>query len=170
MTLVPGDVPQKTSTKRISHTHTQNIVRTPSYWEGEASVSLILKAVSEIRTLLFKNISSKDDKLIPLAMLKDSFPLAEKMSQSINQLRRKLIKPALPPQFSKLAEKSKESSKWLFGDSVSEYVENIEKENKLMSLLKDKKDSGKRKHSEASSDSRFSFKSQKRTPEYGQNF
>ena len=62
-------------------------------------------------------------------MLKDSFPLAEKMSQSINQLRRKLIKPALPPQFSKLAEKSKESSKWLFGDSVSEYVENIEKEN-----------------------------------------
>ena len=170
MTLVPGDVPQKTSTKRISHTHTQNIVRTPSYWEGEASVSLILKAASEIRTLLFKNISSKDDKLIPLAMLKDSFPLAEKMSQSINQLRRKLIKPALPPQFSKLAEKSKESSEWLSGDSVSEYVENIEKENKLMSLLKDKRDSGKRKHSTVSSDSRFSFKSQKRTPEYGQNF
>ena len=76
----------------------------------------------------------------------------------------------MPPQFSKLAEKSNESSEWLFGDSVSKYVENIEKENKLMSLLKDKKDSGKRKHSEASSDSRFSFKSQKRTPEYGQNF
>ena len=63
-----------------THTHTQNVVRTPLYWEGEASVSLILEAVSEIRTLLFKNISSKDDKLIPLTMLKDSFPLAEKMS------------------------------------------------------------------------------------------
>ena len=61
------------------------------------------------------------------------------MSQSISQLRRKLIKPTLPTQFSKLAEKSEESSEWLFGDSVSESIENIEKENKLKSLLKAQK-------------------------------
>ena len=47
--------------------------------------------------------------MITLTMLKDSLSLAGKMSQSINQLRRKLIKPTLPPQFSKLAEKSEES-------------------------------------------------------------
>ena len=92
------------------------------------------------------------------------------MSQSINQLRRKLIKPTLSPQFSKLAEKSEESSEWLFGNSLSESIENLEKEKKLKSLLKDKKDSGKRKHSEELSNTRSSSKSQKRNPEYGQNF
>ena len=91
--------------------------------------------------------------MIPLTMLKDSLSLAEKMSQSISQLRRKLIKPVLPPQFSKLAEKSEKSSEWLFGDSVSESVENLEKKSKLKSLLKGKKDSGKRKYAEESSNS-----------------
>ena len=42
-------------------------------------------------------------------MLKDSFSSAEEASQSINQLRTKLIKPTLPPQFYKLAEDSEES-------------------------------------------------------------
>ena len=135
-----------------------------------ASVSLILKAASEFTNLLSKSIFSKDGIMIPLTMLKDSLSLAEKMSQSINQLRRKLIKPALPPEFSKLAEKSEESSEWLFGNSISESVENLEKKNMLKSLLKDKKDSGKRKYSEESSNSRSSSKSQKRSPEYGQNF
>ena len=83
------------------------------------------------------------------------------MSQSINQLRKKLIKPALLLKFSKLEEKSEESSESLFGDSVSESVENLEKKNKLKSL------SGKRKYSEESLNSKFSFKPQKRTPEYG---
>ena len=64
-----------------------------------------------------------------------------------------MIQPVLPPQFSKLAEKSEESSEWLFGNSVSESVENLEKENKLKSLLKGKKDSGKRKYAEESSNS-----------------
>ena len=51
-----------------------------------------------------------------------------------------------------------------------ESVENLEKENKLKSLLKGKKDSSKRKYTEESSNSRSSSKSQKRTPEYRQNF
>lgn len=80
------------------------------------------------------------------------------MSQSINQLRKKLIKPALLLKFSKLEEKSEESSESLFGDSVSESVENLEKKNKLKSL------SGKRKYSEESLNSKFSSKLQKRTP------
>ena len=79
------------------------------------------------------------------------------MSQSINQLRKKLIKPALLLKFSKLEEKSEESSESLFGDSVSESVENLEK-NKLKSLP------GKRKYSEESLNSKFSSKLQKRTP------
>ena len=119
---------------------------------------------------MLENSYPEDDIMIPLTMLKDSLSLAGKMSQSISQLRKKLIKTALPPQFSKLADKSEESSEWLFGDSVSESTENLEKENKLKSLLKGKKDSGKRKYSEESSNSRSSSKSQKRTPEYGQNF
>ena len=48
-------------------------------------------------------------------------------------------------------------------------AENLEKENKLRFLLKSKKDSGKRKYTEESSNSRSPSKSQKRTPEYGQN-
>ena len=96
--------------------------------------------------------------MITLTMLKDSLSLAGKMSQSINQLRRKLIKPTLPPQFSKLAEKSEESSEWLLGDSVSESVENLEKENKLKPLLKDKKDSCKRKYLEESPKFQVLFK------------
>ena len=93
-----------------------------------------------------------NDITIPLIMLKDSLSLAGKMSQSINQLRRKLIKPALPLKFSKLEEKSEESSESLFGDSVSESVENLEKKNKLKSLP------GKRKYSEESLNSKFSSK------------
>ena len=108
--------------------------------------------------------------MIPLTILKDSLSLAGKMTQSINQLRRELIKLVFPPQFSKLAEKSEESSEWLFGDSVSKSVENLEKENKLKSLLKDKKDLGKRKYLKESSNSRSSPKSPKKTPEHGQNF
>ena len=91
---------------------------------------------------------SKDDIMIPLIILKDSLSLAWKMSQSINQLRRKLIKIALSLQFFKLAEKSEESSKWFLCDSMSESVENLEKENKSKFLLKDKNDLGKRKYSE----------------------
>ena len=53
---------------------------------------------------------------------------------------------------------------------MSESVENLEKENKLKSLLKGNKDSGNRKYSEESSNSRSFSQSQKRTPEYGQNF
>ena len=41
-----------------------------------ASVSLILKAASEITNLLLKSTSSKDDLMIPLTMLKDSLSLA----------------------------------------------------------------------------------------------
>ena len=77
-----------------------------------------------------------NDITIPLIMLKDSLSLAGKMSQSINQLRRKLIKPALPLKFSKLEEKSEESSESLFGDSVSESVENLEKKNKVKVLAR----------------------------------
>ena len=92
-------------------------------------------------------------------------------NKSINKsAEKKLISPALPQQFSKLTEKSEESSKWLFCDLVSESVGNLEKENKSKALLKYKKDSGKRKYPEESSNSRSSSKYQKRTPEYWHNF
>ena len=58
--------------------------------------------------LLLVLMFHKDDAMILLTVLKDPLSLAEKMSQSKNQLRRKLIKPASPAQFSKLAEKSEE--------------------------------------------------------------
>ena len=79
-----------------------------------ASVSLIVKAASENTNSLSKSASRKDDIMIPLTMLKDSLFLVRKMSQSINQLRRKLFKPALSPQFSKLAENSEEHQNGCF--------------------------------------------------------
>lgn len=76
--------------------------------------------------------------MILLAVVKDSLSLAGKLSWSITRLRRKLIKPASPPKFSKIAEKLAESSEWLFGDYVSVSMENLQKKNKLKTLLKDK--------------------------------
>ena len=73
-----------------------------------------------------------------------------------------MIKPTLPPPFSKPAEKSVEKS--------VESVKSLEKENKLKFLLKDKEDLGNKNYSEESSKSKLSSKSQKKTPGYWQNF
>ena len=140
------------------------------------STILSLKAASELTNILQslkqgKPITDKDIKT-PMTSLKDSLSLAGKVNQSINQLRRYLIKPSLPSQYSKLADLTDESAEHLFGDSISEKLDSLNKENQLKSLLTDKnqpsgklsKIQGKRRYYQSDvSNSKSSSKTQKRT-------
>ena len=103
-----------------------------------------------------------------MSSLKESMNLAGRTSQLLNQVRRDMMKPNLPKQFSKLATENDEASEFLFGTSVCDRIESLTKENKLTSLLE--RDRGhKRKYDESkkepSSNNRPSFKSYKRTTE-----
>ena len=139
-----------------------------------SSVALTLKAASEMTYYLrHKEDHSRNSELdieTPLSMLKDSLSIAGKVNQTINQFRRNLVRPSLPSQFAKLADKVDESSEWLFGDCISATVESLEKENQLNTLLKERKVSGKRKYSDQPSNYKSSSKAQKRTTDNGQNY
>ena len=47
-----------------------------------------------------------------------------------------MIKPYLPPQFTKLADISDDSKDFLFGDLIANTVESLQKENQTKSLLR----------------------------------
>ena len=65
----------------------------------------------------------------PLTKMKDAISLADKANQELNQFRRNMIKPYLPPQFIKLADISDDSTNFLFGDSIADTVESLRKAN-----------------------------------------
>ena len=70
--------------------------------------------------------------------LKGSLLLAGKTSQSLNKLRRQLIKPYLPSKFAKLAYNDDDSAKFLFGENISESLEFLSKEHKINIFLNTK--------------------------------
>ena len=74
----------------------------------------------------------------PLTKFKDALSLAGETNQELNQFRRNMIKPYLPPQCSKLADVSDDSKNFLFGDSIPYRVEPLRQENQTKSLLRDK--------------------------------
>ena len=84
--------------------------------------------------------------------------------QELKQFSRNMIKPYLPPQFTKLADIIDDSTDFLFGDLIANTVESLQKENQTKSLLRDKTNL-KRKHPESQlelSNHQTSSKSQKR--------
>ena len=81
----------------------------------------------------------------PLTKIKDALSLAGKANQELNQIRRSIIKPYLPQQFTKMADISDDSKSFLFGDLIADTVESLRKENQTKSLLRDKTNL-KRKH------------------------
>ena len=90
--------------------------------------------------------------------------------QKLKQFRRNMIKPYLPPQFTKLADISDDSKDFLFGDLIANTVESLQKENQTKSLLRDKTNL-KRKHPQSQqelSNYQTSSKSQKRNSDQGQ--
>ena len=105
-----------------------------------ASVSLLLKASSQLSNMmkLIKQKGINLDLKTPMNSLKDSLSLAGKTSQSLNRLRRQLIKPSLPSKFAKLADNDDDSAKFLFGDNILQSLEFLSKEHKIKYLLKDK--------------------------------
>ena len=50
--------------------------------------------------------------------LKDALSLAGKTNNSLNQVRRQLIKPCLPAKFAKLADINDDYAEFLFGDNI----------------------------------------------------
>ena len=103
-----------------------------------ASAYLILQAASDMSYLVAALYSSggKTDIMPPLTKMKDAISLADKANQELNQFRRNMIKPYLPPQFIKLADISDDSTNFLFGDSIADTVESLRKANQIK-LLKD---------------------------------
>lgn len=67
----------------------------------------------------------------PSTKLMDSLFLSGKINQSIDQFCRNLLKPPLPATFAKLGKKAEKSSAWLFGDSLSEFIDVLKTGNKL---------------------------------------
>ena len=129
-----------------------------------ASVSLLSTTASYLGTssLTTQGQNKETDFKIPLNFLKDSLSLAGKANQMLNQLRRQLIKPTLPPKYCQLADIADDSATYLFGDKISEVLETLNKEHQLRSLLNDKSFSSKQKFQE-SSNYASSSKTQKRT-------
>ena len=139
-----------------------------------ASTSLVIKAASEITQYL--QASSQDSKALdiktPLTMLKDALSLAGCTNQSINKIRRKLIKPSLPAEYSKLADIADDSAEFLFEDDIASSLENLQKENKTKNLLKKYRDSntGGMKRSHSLTNYQFPSKTQKGTVERGPSY
>ena len=82
-----------------------------------ASASLILQAVSDMSQYLpvaSKISGGKIDIMPPLTEFKGALSLEGKVNQELNQYRRNMIKPYLPPQFAKLADISDDPKNDLF--------------------------------------------------------
>jgi len=162
--------PTISGTNRTYEVKLQNIQKLHA-----SSVTYMLQSASELTKILASTADKDIDIKKPLTMLKDSLSLAGKLIQSLNQFRRDIIKHALPPQYAKLADLDDDSSKYLFGESISDKVDILEKENKLRSLLKDSKpkynknSSYKRPHTD-SSNYQSSSKTLKRTYNQGQTY
>ena len=153
--------------------------------KSAASTTQILKAASEL-TRLYANEQTSEAVKGPLTMLKDGLSLAGKANQDLNQFRRELIEPSLPPKYKKLAKNVDNSASLLFGDSISERLDDLQKENKVKSLLTEKPylkegtytkqpnyTQRKRPHNDAAtgaSNYKSSSKPQKRTHTQGQNY
>jgi len=104
-----------------------------------AAVTMILRAASDLtEASKTKEISTGIGKDI-MDKLKEAVSLSGKNLQMLNQFRRDQIKPSLPKDYKKLAVNNDESSNLLFGESVCDRLEALNKENKLTRLLeKDK--------------------------------
>ena len=138
-----------------------------------ASASLIFQAASDMSQYLPvapKSSGGKIDIMPPLTKIKDVLSLAGKENQELNQYRRNMIKPYLPPQFAKLADIIDDSKNYLFGNSIVGAVESLRKENQTKSLLRDKTNL-KRKHPQSQqepSNYQTSSEFQKRNSDQGQ--
>lgn len=120
-----------------------------------SSVTVLLRAASDLSES--KSFSTKE----PMLALKEDVSLVGTVLQSINTLRRDLMKPALPKGYSNLASEASESSELLFGGSICEILEQLKKENKLKEILSNKDKRPKRKF-ETSSNPLPSYKSLRR--------
>ena len=77
----------------------------------------------------------------PLSLLKNSLSLAGNVNH-----RRDIIKPTLPSQFVKIAESADDSSAYLFGESLTEKMDRLQKESRIKYLLKDSKSTPKQSY------------------------
>ena len=91
-------------TLSIFHRTVDNQVQEPQKIQAE-SLTMLLKASSQLPNMM-KVVKQKGislDLKTPMNSLKDSLSLAGKKTQSLNKLRRQLIKPSLPSKFGKIS-------------------------------------------------------------------
>ena len=70
--------------------------------------------MSQYQVVVSKSSGRKINIMLPLSKIKDG--LAGKANQGLNQFRRNIIKPYLPPKFAKLANICDDSKNFLAGD------------------------------------------------------
>ena len=72
--------------------------------------------MSQYQVVVSKSLGRKINIMLPLSKIKDAPSLAGKANQGLNQFRRNIIKPYLPPKFAKLANICDDSKNFLAGD------------------------------------------------------
>ena len=91
------------------------------------STTLMPKASWELTKLLPKHNNTHHVIKTPLSLLKNSLSLAGSLNQDLNQYRRDIIKHTLPSQFVKISESADDSSAYLFGESLTEKIDKLQK-------------------------------------------
>ena len=106
----------------------------------------MLKAASELTKLLQKHNNINLDFKSPSSLLKNSLSLVGNVNQALNQYRREIVKPTLPSHFVKIAESADDFSAYLFGESLTEKMDRLQKESRIKYLLKDSKSTPKQSY------------------------
>ena len=138
-----------------------------------ALASHIVQASSELTKQLASSIQPQVDSFdikVSFRLLKYALSLAVKLNQSINLLRRLFIKPSLPVQCASLADIADDSPEHIFGDSITDSLESLKKENQIKALQGTRPDllrKWKHSFSKQSSNFKLSSKTLKRTQHQG---
>ena len=118
-------VPKRTNIEIWSIT-TGNLCTKDQLRKIQEKSAASITQISEL-TRLYTNEQTSDAVEGPLTMLKDGLSLAGKANQDLNQFRRNLIEPSLPTRYKKLAKNVDNSASLLFGDSIAERLDDLQK-------------------------------------------
>ena len=76
----------------------------------------------------------------------EKFLIIKNINQALNQYQGDIIKPTLPSQFVKIAESADDSSAYLFGEFLTEKMDRLQKESRIIYLMKNSKSTPKQSY------------------------
>ena len=153
-------IPKRTNTEiwgaLSRYQRTMDVKLQEALSQHTASVTMMLRATAELSEAgIGQNKGT-------LGALKDALCLAGTLSQTINKIRRDMMKSSLPKGYEKLASQAEESSDLLFGQSIPERLKSLKEEKKLVQILDKKQPQTKRKYENMSSNDSPSLKTLRR--------